>query len=138
MTYPAFIITGFVGVMFVMMIWVVPNLTSVLKETGQEMPAMTKIVIFFSDAFASYWWAILLVIAAVICGFLYAIRTKQGKAIWHVTQLKLPIIGKIVQKFFLARFADNLSVLIKGGLPIVEALQITSEVVNNEVYKDIL
>lgn len=138
MTYPAFIITGFVGVIFVMMIWVVPNLTSVLKETGQEMPLMTRIVIGFSDTFASYWWAILLVIAGIIGGFLYAIRTKQGKMIWHVTQLKLPIIGKIVQKFFLARFADNLSVLIKGGLPIVEALQITSEVVNNEVYKDIL
>lgn len=137
-TYPAFIITAFIGIMFVMMIWVVPNLTAVLKETGQEMPFLTKVIIAVSDAFASYWWAILLGIFSFIGGLWYFIHTPQGSDLWDTVQLKLPILGKMFRKFYLARFADTLSVLIQGGLPIVQALEITAQVVRNSVYKGIL
>lgn len=137
-TYPAFIITAFIGILFVMMIWVVPNLTSVLKETGQELPFLTKIIITTSDAFASYWWLILTAIFSCIGGIGYFIHTPQGSELWDRIQLKLPILGNMFRKFYLARFADSLSVLIQGGLPIVQALEITAQVVRNKVYKDIL
>lgn len=137
-TYPAFIIVAFIGIMFVMMIWVVPNLTAVLKETGQEMPFLTKIIIAVSDAFAAYWWAILAAIFSFIGGLWYFIHTPQGSILWDKVQLKLPILGKMFRKFYLARFADSLSVLIQGGLPIVQALEITAQVVRNHVYKGIL
>lgn len=138
MTYPAFIVSAFIGVMFVMMIWVVPNLTSVLKETGAELPFLTRVVIAVSDAFKDYWWAILLGIVLTVAGTGYWTQTPAGRKIWHSIQLKLPIFGGMLQKFYLARFADNLSVLIQGGLPIVQALEITSEIIGNDIYKGIL
>ncbi|MEK7519680.1 MAG: type II secretion system F family protein [Patescibacteria group bacterium] len=138
MTYPAFIIFGFGAVVFVMMVWVVPNLTSILKETGAEMPFLTTIVIGVSDAFAAYWWLILLVLALAVAGLWYGARTPQGRIMWDRAQLHIPIIGKMLQKYYLARFADSLSVLIQGGLPIVQALEITADVVRNSVYRTIL
>lgn len=137
-TYPAFIITAFIGIFFVMMIWVVPNLTSVLEETGQELPFLTKVIIGVSDAFAHYWWAILTGIFSFLGGIWYFIHTPQGSVLWDTVQLKLPILGTMFRKFYLARFADTLSVLIQGGLPIVQALEITAQVVRNHVYKKIL
>ncbi|OGD23936.1 hypothetical protein A2Z10_02315 [Candidatus Azambacteria bacterium RBG_16_47_10] len=138
MTYPAFIITAFIGIMFVMMIWVVPNLTSVLEETGQELPFLTKIIIAISDAFAGYWWLILIGVFSFIGGLWYLVHTPRGSDLWDTVQLKLPILGTMFRKFYLARFADSLSVLIQGGLPIVQALEITAQVVRNRVYKNIL
>ena len=138
MTYPAFIVAAFGAVMFVMMIWVVPNLTSVLKESGGELPSMTRAVIFISDAFKAYWWAILLALALAGGSFWYWINSKEGKIIWHRVQLRLPGFKGLLEKFYLARFADNLSVLIQGGLPIVQALEITSDVIGNSVYRNIL
>lgn len=138
MTYPAFIIFGFLSVMFVMMVWVVPNLTSILKESGAEMPFLTRIVVGVSDAFANYWWAILAGIFAFAGGFWYYMRTAQAQALWDRVQLKIPVVGGMFAKFYLARMADSLSVLIQGGLPIVQAIEITGEVVRNAVYKGIL
>ena len=138
MTYPAFIMAAFGAVMFVMMIWVVPNLTAVLKESGGELPAMTRVVIFVSDAFKVYWWAILLALAIAGGSFWYWINSKEGKLIWHRVQLHLPGFKGLLEEFYLARFADNLSVLIQGGLPIVQALEITADVIGNSVYRGIL
>ncbi len=138
MTYPAFIIFGFLSVMFVMMVWVVPNLTSILKESGAQMPLLTRIVVAVSDGFANYWWAILAGIFAFAGGFWYYMRTAQAQELWDRVQLKIPMVGGMFSKFYLARMADSLSVLIQGGLPIVQAIEITGEVVRNAVYKGIL
>lgn len=138
MTYPAFIVATFGMVMFVMMIWVVPNLTAVLKESGAEMPFLTRVVIAVSDAFKDYWWAIIIALALTVGSFEYWLHTPSGKNIWHRVQIRLPILGPMLTKFYLARFSDNLSVLIQGGLPIVQALEITSDVIGNGVYKSIL
>ncbi|MCR4322633.1 MAG: type II secretion system F family protein [Candidatus Azambacteria bacterium] len=138
LTYPAFIIFGFGAIGFVMMVWVVPNLTVILKESGQELPFLTRAVIFTSDLFSNYWWALIIGIVGFIGSIFYIINTPQGKATWQRVQLKIPIFGKMFQKFYLARLTDNLSVLIQGGLPIVQALEITADVVNNGVYHEIL
>ena len=137
-TYPAFIVFGFVSVMFVMMVWVVPNLTSILKETGAEMPLLTRAVIGVSDAFASYWWLIIMVLLSLVGGLWYYVITPRGRALWHAVQLKIPLFGGMFRKFYLARMADSLSVLIQGGLPIVEAIEITADVVRNGVFRAIL
>ena len=137
-TYPAFIVFGFVSVMFVMMVWVVPNLTSILKETGAEMPLLTRAVIGVSDAFASYWWLIIMVLLSLVGGLWYYVITPRGMALWHAVQLKIPLFGGMFRKFYLARIADSLSVLIQGGLPIVEAIEITADVVRNGVFRAIL
>lgn len=138
MTYPAFIIFAFAIVGFLMMVFVVPNLTAILKETHQEMPILTKIVIGISDIFVSYWYLILIGVFGIGGGGWYYIHTKQGSDMWDNVQIHIPIFGKLLQKYYLARLADSLSVLIQGGLPIVQALEVTALVVRNVVYKNIL
>jgi len=138
MTYPAFIIFGFTAVMFVMMIVVVPNLTSVLKDSGAALPPLTVAVIALSEAFKAYWWAMILGMIAAAGGIWYFLKSRIGKAWWDRISLKLPLFGNMFTKFYLARMADSLSVLIRGGLPIVQVLEVTADVVRNTVYKGIL
>lgn len=138
MTYPIFIVVALVGVMFVMMIWVIPNLTSVFKEANLELPILTRIIVSMSDIFQAYWWLILMVLVGGVVGFWQWISTAQGEAIWSKVQLRLPVFGMILKKLYLSRFADSLSTLIKGGLPIVKSLEVTSMVVGNGAYKKII
>ena len=138
MIYPAFILVALIGVMFVMMIWVIPNLTSVFAEANLELPALTKIIIALSDIFQGYWWLILAVMLGGVAGFWQWVSTEKGKMIWGAIQLQLPIFGPILTKFYLSRFSDSLSTLIKGGLPIVRSLEVSANVVGNYVYKKII
>ncbi len=138
MTYPAFIIAAFGIVAFLMMVFVVPNLTSILKETGAQLPPLTRMVIAISDVFVTYWWLIIILVFFSLGGSWYYIHTRQGSAVWDRAQLRIPIFGKLLRKYYIARFADSLSVLIQGGLPIVQALEVTAQVVHNTVYKEIL
>ena len=80
----------------------------------------------------------MLALAVAIGSFWYWINSKEGKIIWHRVQLRIPGFKGLLEKFYLARFADNLSVLIQGGLPIVQALEITADVIGNGVYRGIL
>ena len=136
--YPAFIIVSFVGVMILMLTFVIPRLTDILKETGQEIPIYTKIVIGVSDFFVNYgvFLFILLVILAVFVT--RYVKTNIGKASLSRFKLAVPYIGNLYRKIYLSRIADNLSTMLTSGISMVRAIEITSEVVDNEVYRGIL
>ena len=138
MIYPAFILTSLVVVGAVMMIFVIPKLTGILTETGGELPSSTKILIGTSDFMAHYWWLLLFVLVALIVGIKYFISTKEGKKYWDWLIIKLPIFGGLFRKIYLVRMSRSLATLSEGGIQLVNALQITSEVVSNQVYKNIL
>ena len=136
--YPAFIILSFVGVMILMLTFVIPRLTDILKETGQAIPIYTKIVIGVSDFFVNYgiFLFILLVILAVFTT--RYIKTAVGKTSLSRFKLAVPYIGNLYRKIYLSRIADNLSTMLTSGISMVRAIEITSEVVDNEVYRGIL
>lgn len=138
MIYPIFILIVFVAVVGIIMAYVIPQLAEVLQGTGQELPLVTKIVITVSNFFKQQWWAVLLIMFALIAGLVYFFRTETGKDISDRTLVRIPIVKAFFRKLYLSRFALNLSTLISGGLPIAQALQITSEVVGNNVYRDII
>ncbi len=138
LTYPIFIISSLVAVGAAMMIFVVPQLTSVLEESGQELPVLTKLIIALSDFLRGYWWLGILIIIGIVVGIMYALKTPAGQDYWDKIKLKLPIFGNIFKKIYLARFSENLSTLIKGGIPIIQSLTITADVVGNAVYKAII
>ncbi|MBI4118788.1 MAG: type II secretion system F family protein [Parcubacteria group bacterium] len=138
LTYPIFIISSLVAVGAAMMIFVVPQLTSVLEESGQELPVLTKLIIALSDFLRGYWWLGILIIIGIVVGIMYALKTPAGRDYWDKIKLKLPIFGNIFKKIYLARFSENLSTLIKGGIPIIQSLTITADVVGNAVYKAII
>lgn len=137
LSYPAFILIVFIVAGIVVMTVVIPQLTSILLETGQEIPLTTKILIGVSNFLRGYWWLIPFILGAAVVLFFRLKRTKEGSRFFDKLILKLPVFGNLLKLTYLARFADNLSTLIKGGLPITRALKITGDVVGNTVYKEL-
>lgn len=140
MTYPAFIFGSFMIIGALMMILVVPKLTTFLQSTGVELPLTTKIVIGLSNFLRGWWWLLLIVLVGGGLYLFWSIRTSPAMhRRWDILKLKIPVFGKkIFQKMYVARFAENLSTLIQGGLTILQSLQITADVVGNVVFRDII
>lgn len=139
LTYPAFIMFGFIVVGILVLTVVIPNLTEVLTQSGQELPLPTRIVIGSSDFLIQWGWALLILVAAFIFAFPFWLKKSLATRYFlDGLKLKLPVFGKIYRKFYLARMADNLSTLITGGLSILQAFQITADVVGNLVFKEII
>jgi len=137
MTYPLVVLFVFFVVGFAIMTIVMPKLTQVIKDLGVEVPWYTTMVIGISDFMAVYWWAILIMLFGFVGGVIYYIKTEDGSREWDRIKLKLPIFGSIFRFVYLARFADNLAVLLAGGIPIINALTTVSMVVGNSVYEEI-
>ena len=138
MTYPAFVVVALLIVGVLMFKFVLPKLTSVLEEQGGDLPAVSKGLIVFTRFFDQYWWLVIIAIIAIIVSTKLFVSTKLGRYEWDKLKIKLPLVGPISKKIYLARFARNLSTLVVGGIPIIKALQIVAEVVTNQIYRDIL
>lgn len=139
MIYPALIVVVVIGVLFMMMFFVVPNMAKILTETGQELPVLTKVVIGFSNFLRGWGWLFFsaLTVAAFL-GLRYYLSTVEGKRTWDKLILKVPMLGSFMKMMYVSRFSENLSTLIKGGLPIARALEISSDVVGNYTYRAII
>jgi len=138
MMYPAFIVVFLIIVGVAMLIWVIPKLTGLITQSGQELPLPTKILISTSDFVRGYWWLVLLLLAgAGIAGYFF-LKTPGGRRKLDKVKLKLPVFGSLLKKMYMVRLADNLATLISGGIPIVKSIQTTARVINNYVYEDIL
>ncbi len=138
MTYPVFILGALVVVGLLMFKFVLPKLTEVLTEQGGELPIISRILIHVTSFVDHFWWLIIIVIGLSILGVKYYVETSAGRYNWDELKLRLPILGDIFQKIYLARFSRNLSTLVAGGIPIISAIKIISDVVNNVIYRDIL
>ena len=136
--YPAFILSTFLVVMVLMLVYVIPKVAAILIESGQDLPIYTKAVLFLSDTVRRYG-ILLLVAGAAVAGIMVQYARKEGGALYFARlQITIPIVGGLYKKLFLARMADNLHTLLSGGISVVRALTITAEVVDNEVYRRIL
>ncbi len=138
MIYPAFIIFGMLVVGFLMMVFVVPKMTVMLKESGQELPFLTNVLITSSDFLVAYWYLILLAIIGLVIAFRVFLSSKGGKVIINNLMLRAPVFGELFKKVYIVRFSRSLSTLVKGGVPISSSLKITAEVVDNEAYKKLI
>ncbi|MBU6390571.1 type II secretion system F family protein [Patescibacteria group bacterium] len=136
--YPAFVMFAFAVVMTLMMTVVIPNLGSVLKESGQELPIYTQVVVGLSDFMIHYG---IFILVALIIGIFFLWRwskTELGGFTIDKFKLTAPFFGKLFTKLYLSRIADNMNTLLLSAIPIVKTLEITAEVVGNRVYKAIL
>jgi len=107
-------------------------------ETGMELPLSTRIVIGTSDFFQDYWIFLTLFLAAAGVGLSVALKTPGGRSRFDRLLLGLPVFGALVNKIAIVRFARSLNVLLTGGVPIAKALEITAEVVDNAVYRELI
>ncbi len=140
LSYPAFISGTFLIIGVLMIILVVPRLTAFLNESGQELPLVTKIVVGISAFLANWWWLLLALVVGGTYYFFWSLKNSpEFRRKWDRFKLDMPIFGKkIFQKLYIARIAENLSTLIQGGLSILQALQVTGEVVGNVVFQEII
>jgi type II secretory pathway component PulF len=138
MIYPVFIVVGLIAVGIVLMVYVIPNLTAILTETNATLPLSTRIVIATSNFFKDYLWLVGLIVAAIVVGIHFFIKTEFGKKQIDLFKLKMPIFGKLFKYIYLMRFTRSLSTLLKGGVTITKSLKITADVISNVVYKEII
>jgi type IV pilus assembly protein PilC len=138
LTYPVFVLSALVVVGLLMFKFVLPNLTAVLEEQGGELPAVSVWLIAFTKFFDKFWWVVIMLIGLLILSVRYLITTPSGRYQWDKLKIQLPLLGDIFQKIYLARFARNLSTLVLGGTPIIKAMQIVADVINNVIYKEIV
>ncbi|KKS94458.1 MAG: hypothetical protein A3H59_02210 [Candidatus Jacksonbacteria bacterium RIFCSPLOWO2_02_FULL_43_9] len=140
LTYPAFIIFGMVGMGYVMVTFVLPKLTAILKESNVVLPFSTRVLIAVSGFAEKFWLPILIMMIALVIGIPLIIKkTHQGRVAFDLLMLRLPLFGNlIVRKMYLVRIMRSLSTLLQGGVPLPDSLKITAEVVAHSVYKDIL
>jgi len=136
--YPIFVISvaGVIG--FLTMTWILPKLTSVIVELDVEIPWYTNVMIKIGDFMQAYWWAVLVIIVGIVASMIYYVKSEDGSKEWDRLKLKLPIIGTLFRYVYITRFSENLAVLLKGGIPIVRALIVVADIVDNVVYKNII
>lgn len=136
--YPAFVVTVFIAVMILMFTMIVPKIAAILIDSGQDIPIYTKIVIGLSDFFVSY--GVFLLAGLIVGGFFLIryIRTPEGSYAYDRFKLRIPIIGDLYRKLYLSMIADNMNTMIVSGIPMLRAIEITSNVVENDIYKQIL
>jgi type II secretory pathway component PulF len=138
MTYPIFVLGALGGIGLLMFKFVLPNLTSVLEQQGGQLPPVSVLLIATTQFINKFWWLLILGVAGFILGSRYYISTPAGRHNFDRLKISAPIIGEIFQKIYIARFSRNLSTLVLGGLPIIKALQIVADVINNKIYHDIV
>ena len=135
MIYPAFIISGLVAVGIVMMVFVIPQLTDVLQETGTELPLSTKIVIAVAGFLEKYIIYVLIAGAGLGVAFRYFLKSTTGSRMFDYFKVQLPIFGKLFKLIYIVRFTRSLSTLLRGGVSITKSLEISAKVVENHVYR---
>lgn len=134
--YPIIVVAVMIVVVTIMMIFVIPKLTSLYVEIGAELPLPTRVLIFVSNTMRSFWWLMIMLLAGGIYGFKIFSKTETGAQYLSKLMLKLPIWGKIRKALILSQFTRTLGLLIGAGIPIITALKVVSELLASPAYKD--
>lgn len=136
--YPIFVVATFFVVMALMFTIVIPKLSSIILDSGQEPPIYTKIIISLSNFFVDYGFLILIFFILFGVWVWRLSTTEKGKAYIDRVRLTIPAMGNLYRKLFLSRIADNMDTMLVSGIPIIRAIDITGLVVGSKVYKDIM
>ncbi len=138
LAYPTLMLIVGLGVVFFLMTYVIPRVTQIFVDMKQALPLPTTILIRVSTLFQKYWFVMLLV--GVLCWLSgrYYCRTQKGKRHYHSLLLRLPIVGGLVQKVAISRITRTLGTLLKNGVPLLSALEIVRNVVDNVILGEAL
>ncbi|MFA4942569.1 MAG: type II secretion system F family protein [Patescibacteria group bacterium] len=138
MIYPTIVLTGLVGVGFVMMLFVMPQLTAILQETGAQLPWATRVVIWAVDFLQKYFIFIVIFIILCVVGLRFFVRSEYGRMKVDYLKLNIPAVGKLFRLVYLIRFCRAFSTLLRGGVSLVKSLEISADIVRNKVYQKLI
>ncbi|MBC6906249.1 type II secretion system protein GspF [Saccharophagus sp. K07] len=136
MMYPVVLLCVSMGVVMALMAFVVPKLTGMFSQTKRELPAITEILIGTSDFIVNYGLFVLIGIIGLIILFKQLLKAPERQLRWHRLLLKMPLFGEFIRVSESARYANTLGLLVKSGVPLLEALRIASQVLTNRVIQD--
>lgn len=131
LVYPIFMAVIGSAILFILITYIVPNITQVFTEMDKVLPLPTLLLISLSDFLKMYWWACLLLLGLVFTGLRYFILRPTGRSWWDFVKLKMFIVGPVVQKVILARFSSTLGSLLESGVGLMTSMQIVRTLVNN-------
>ncbi len=138
MIYPAIVITAVLVVGILMLIYVVPTLTSTFTSLGVQVPLATRIIVALSDFMVANVTLVIIALIALVVGSYVFVRSKFGNRIVLATALHLPVIGELVRETYTARASRTLSSLLSAGVPVLDALSITKAVVHAEAFAKVI
>ncbi len=138
MAYPVVVLSLLLLVGVFVMIFIIPQLTSLLTDSGVPLPLATQLLIDLSDLLRVWWWAVLLVLGSLVAGAVAFYQTPYGRWQFNAITLKIPVFGKLLQRIYLVRICRALQTLIIGGVHVTRALTIVSGVVSNVIYKQVI
>ena len=134
--YPAFVGTIVLGVTFFLMVYLVPQMAGFIKNMGQEMPMQTRVLLATSAFVKQFWYLFLLVPAAVTIGIKLAVEANPAfRYRFDEFKLALPVLGPILRKIILSRFASVFAMMYASGIAIIDAIRATEDVVGNTVIE---
>lgn len=136
--YPSVIIVAMLGIGVFMLTYIVPTLTKTFKEIGTELPASTQFIIWLSDMFKNNMILVLVSLVATVVLIIISLRTKEGKRFFDYVFLHIPVISELVKEANSARTTRTLSSLLTSGVSVVEALDITKDVLQNSYFKAVI
>jgi type IV pilus assembly protein PilC len=131
MVYPAAIIVVAIIVIAFIMIFVVPKMSAMFTQAGQQLPALTQFVINVSNFFQHYWYIIIAILILVPMGFKMYYETDSGRKVLDAIFIETPVFGDLIRKSAIARFSRTLSTLLASGVRIIDALEISSATTGN-------
>lgn len=138
MTYPAIMLCISLLIVLGMMVFVVPNITAMFADLGAELPLLTRIMIGLSTAVTKFWWLGVLLLVGAWQAFARWKKTEAGAERLDRWLLKAPVLGDLLRKVAIARFARTLSTLLLSGVPLLTAMEIVENVVNNRILAKVL
>lgn len=136
--YPATVIFLFLVVAGVMLIVVFPQIQPIFADTGTQLPLLTQIFLSVGNFVMGWWWLIIGLVGVFTFMIVDYFESEEGKAVFNELIIKMPVFGNLMRRIYVSRFADSIGVLIKGGVPITQAIEITGHAIGNIVYRDVL
>lgn len=136
--YPSIVFAAGIGLLAIFMVFLLPQLSTLLSKTGRELPMVTRILIGTSEFLASYWWTIVLGVGALFLSHKVWIATPAGRKIWDRIKLRLPLIGPVLKQRFLAQFLQTLATLVSNGVGLLNALMLVRNATENTYIRNII
>jgi general secretion pathway protein F/type IV pilus assembly protein PilC len=135
MIYPAFLILACVGLIIVFMTVLMPQLTTLLASTNQQLPAATQALVDLSQGFVKHWWRIGLGIAGLIALWGSILCVPSGRYWWDFLKMKFPLFGPVFATRYFATLSQGLANLVKNGVPLLSALKLMTRATTNRYYR---
>ena len=135
MIYPVMVVLFTVGIVSFIMVWIIPTFKKMFEEFELTLPAITVILIETSNKMVKLWFLFPLIPVCIVLFILLVTKFKAGRMGWHLFLLKIPVLGKLIEKANLARTTRTLGALVASGVPILEGLTITRETSGNAMFE---